>query len=66
MNLHRTGIEVFNNGKEAHLRLYDRISEEDILVLDGEDLHSLVDEKVLNPKDYQGSAFAYVKKMGIV
>lgn len=66
LNLQRTGIEVFNNGREAHLRLYDRLSEEDILVLDGEELHSLVDEKVINPKDYQGSAFSYVKKAGII
>lgn len=66
MNLHRTGIEVFNDGRNAHLRLYDRLSEQDILDLHGDQMLSLVQDGTLDPKDYQGSAFKYAQQMALV
>ena len=66
MNLHRTGIEVFNDGRNAHLRLYDRLSGEAILDLHGEEMFSLVQDGTLDPKDYQGSAFKHAQQMALV
>ncbi len=66
MNRERTGIEVFNDGQTAHLRLYDKLSMEDILDLHGDEIHELVDDKTLDPKDYQGSALKYADSVGLI
>lgn len=66
MNYHRTGIEVFNDGRNAHLRLYDRLSGQDILDLHGDQMTSLIHDGALDPKDYQGSAFKYAQQMALV
>ena len=66
MNLERTGIEVFNDGETAHLRLFDKLSGDDILKLDGDDMHELVDQKVLDPRDYHGSAFKHAEGVGLL
>ena len=66
MNVHRTQIEAFIDGHNAHLRLYDRLSGDDILKLDGDDVHELVNDKTLDPKDYQGSAFKYAESVGAI
>ena len=66
MNRERTGLEVFNDGQTAHLRLFDKLSGEDILDLHGDQVHELVDDKTLDPKDYQGSAFKYADSVGLI
>lgn len=66
MNLERTGIEVFNDQVHAALRLFDKLSGQDILTLGADDMHELVDEKTLNPKDYHGSAFKYAQATGLI
>ena len=66
MNIERTGIEVFNDGQSAHLRLYDKLTKDDILTLDGDQFHEMVDQKVLDPKDYHGSAFKYAESVGAI
>lgn len=66
MNRERTGAEAYNDGRVAHVRLYDKLSGEDILKLDGDEVHKLVEDKTLDPKDYHGSAFKYAKSMGLI
>ena len=65
MNIERTGIEVFNDGHNAHLRLYDKLTKQDLLTLNGDEVHDLVAQHELNPKDYHGSAFKYVQGLGL-
>lgn len=66
MNLERTGCEAFNDGENASVRLFDRLTREDILNISGDEVHELVDQKLLDPKDYQGSAFTYAKSVGLL
>ena len=66
MNLERTGCEAFNDGETASVRLFDRLTREDILSISGDEVHELVDQKHLDPKDYQGSAFTYAKSIGLL
>ena len=64
MNLERSGIDVFNDGRNAHLRLFDKLTGGDILTLEGDQIHDLVDQKVLDPKNYHVSAFKYAEGHG--
>lgn len=66
MNLERTGIEVYNDGATAHLRLFDKLSGDDILKLDDDQLHTLVDDGSINPKSYHVSAFKYAQETGLL
>lgn len=66
MNLERTGCEAFNDGENAQVRLFDRLTREDILNISGDEVHELVDQKVLDPKDYQASAFTYAQSIGLI
>jgi hypothetical protein len=66
MNLERTGCEAFNDGQNAHVRLWDRLTGENILDLHGDMVHELVDEQKLNPKDYHSSAFKYAQESGAI
>jgi hypothetical protein len=65
MNLDRTGIEVFNDGNIGHLRLFDKLSGQDILKLDGDQLHELVDSKQIDHRNYHVSAFKYAEGAGL-
>lgn len=64
MNLERTGIEVHNDGAVAHLRLFDKLTGQDILKVDDDQFHALVDEGQLDPKSYHVSAFNYARESG--
>ena len=66
MNLERTGIEVYNDGRVAHLRLFDKLSGQDILKVDDDQFHTLVDEGALDPKNYHVSAFNYCRTNGLL
>lgn len=64
MNLERTGIEVHNDGAVAHLRLFDKLTGQDILQVDDDQFHALVDEGKLDPKSYHVTAFKYAQETG--
>lgn len=66
MNLDRTGIEVFNDGRIGHLRLFDKLTGQDILKLDGDQLHELVDSKQIDHRNYHVSAFKYAEGSGLI
>lgn len=66
MNLERTGIEVFNDGARAHLRLFDKLTGQDILTLNDDEFHALVDEGSLDPKSYHASAFKHCQQLGLL
>lgn len=65
MNPHRVGVEYVHGG-DPKLRLYDRLTSDTILEVEGDQLHELVDTKVLDPKDYPKTGLAYAESLGLV
>lgn len=65
MNPHRVGVDYVHGG-DPKLRLYDRLTSDTILEVEGDQLHELVDTKVLDPKDYPTTGLAYAESLGLV
>lgn len=64
LNPERVGVE-YAHGEDPKLRLYDRLTNKTVFETEGDAFHELVDTKVLDPKDYPGSAVRHLKSMGM-
>lgn len=65
LNPGRLGVE-YAGGEDAQLRLFDRLTGETVIEVGGDQLHSLVDEKVLDPKNYTETGLAYARTVGVI
>ena len=68
MDRKRVGIEVYTGvrNKTHGLRLFDRLTKQNILELDGDHLSQLVESGDIDPKDLHTSALAYAHAVGLV
>jgi hypothetical protein len=62
----RTKIETWFERDRAYVALVDKKTGEYIVEWWDEDVHSLVEDGFLDPRDWHGSAYEYANYLGII
>ena len=65
LNTGRIGVE-YAGGENAQLRLYDRLTGHTVIEVSGDQLHELINEKVLDPRNYAETGLVYARSAGAV